>query len=232
MAEFLNIDWNKIKNIDLGSVFSGDNIATGVNISNGLTGIIGSAQRAASINENPSFNYGLNALQQAGTWDYNNFDQIAQGMNNVNTGIRQDYNTVRGMTNGQKWGTVGSAALSGAVAGSKFGWLGSAIGGVVGGAAGLFGVKRGDRNAEAQTNYDNSMADIARQGFLDTAQAEHEDIVDFNHRNRIYNLNKYGGQVVRKQMDINEFASRVLNKPKSRVVRTKCKGGVMIKINR
>lgn len=210
------------------------NVATkGVSTATGLTGIISNGMNSAKIQDTPWFDAQLSDLNDIGNRDYSNYSQIISGFQNMNAAPRQDYDTVRGMTEGQRYASFGSGLLSGISTGASIGGLkGALVGGFIGGIGSLIGLQEGDVAADIKTRNDNLESGIAQNNAYRTLQSETEETRDYQFRNRYANRRAYGGQVERKQMDINEFASRVLNKPKSRVVRTKCKGGVMIKINR
>ena len=236
------------RTVDLGATFQGvqnqnqlnklnnsiawhNGITAGLGVLNGVNSILGTSMRAAQINENPEFNVQLNDLQNYATRDYDNYEQLSEDMSHMNAGFQQDYGKVRGMTNGQRWGTVGSSALAGAAAGSQFGWIGSLVGGAIGAGAGFLGVKTGDNRAGIQTRYDNTQVGLARNNALATAASEHENIADFNHRNLARNVVRNGGQIEKKQETVQQFANRVLGKKNSILPqRTLCKGGVMVKI--
>jgi hypothetical protein len=214
--------------------FDWNNAVTGgVGIVNGATGIINNVMNASRTHENPVYNSRLAEMRNAGVRNYSTTDQIANSMSSLNYGLKQDENVVRGMTTGQKIGNVGSSILSGAQAGSQFGWIGGVIGGVAGGLAGTAGILYGDSKARMQTKFDDLQGEFAQRGMFNTAQGEHERLMGNQHRDAVnHGIAARGGQIERKQMDIKDFAAKVLNQPRARVVRQKCKGGVMIKINR
>jgi len=234
------------RTVDLGATFQGvqnqnqlnnsiawhNGITAGLGVLNGVNGILGTSMRAAQINENPEFNVQLNDLRDYATRDYDNYEQLSEDMSRMNTGFQQDYGKVRGMTNGQRWGAVGSSALAGAAAGSQFGWIGSLVGGAIGAGAGILGVKTGDNRAGIQTRYDNAQVGLARNNALATAASEHENIADFNHRGLASHVVRNGGQIntQTRQENIQQFANRVLGKKSNLPTRTYCKGGVMVKV--
>lgn len=216
---------------------SGDkwNAAIGAGIAgiNGLTSIASNAMNAARIRETPEFDAQLNAIDTIGNADYGSYTQLLNGYQNLGYVPQQNYNTVRGMTNGQKWANAGSSILTGASTGMGIaGPFGALAGGVIGGIGSLIGIKQGDMNARLKTQTDNMNAQIAQNNANLNLATNLARIRDNNFRNKYANHDAYGGKIERKQVDIKDFANRVMNKPVSRIVRTKCKGGVMIKINK
>jgi hypothetical protein len=166
-------------------------------------------------------------------YNYNDYSQLLNSMNQTQYGLRQNYDNVRGMNGNQQFGTMLSSALSGATTGASIGgpW-GAAIGAGVGLLGAGIGVGIGNRNARIKTAYDNTLLASAEGDARLNYGAGVESLRDWKMRNNVIRFQKNGGQIERKQMDIKDFAAKVLNQPRARVVRQKCKGGVMIKINR
>lgn len=218
---FVNTDWNNV-------------LTKGVSGITGATQILSNGMNAARINDTPNFDFQLDAYNTIGGADYGSNTQIMNGYQNLGYVPQQNYNKVRGMTEEQKLLNTGSGMLSGISTGASIGGL---PGAVIGGFAGFIGSKigqaRGDTLAGIKTRTDNLNSQIARNNALMNLQVETEETRDYDFRNAYANRRKTGGQIERKQMNINDFANKVLGtKTAPRVVRTKCKGGVMIKINR
>lgn len=201
---------------------------------NGLTGIATVGMNAARIQDTPEFDARMADFNTIANADYGNYSQIMGGYQNLGTAPVQRYADVRGMTDGQKALSVGSGILQGASTGKAIGgWPGALIGGFVGGIGSVFGISRGDTKAYLKTQEDNLNAQIAQNNGYKNLLSETEGVRDYNFRNSIAHRRANGGPI-NKQMDIRDFANRVLNRNDKpvRIVRTKCKGGVMIKINR
>jgi len=224
-------------NSGFGPTGAGGNFNWNSAISNGLSaltggiGILNTATQAAQINENNGFQDRIADLNTLGRAGYADYDQVLSAYQNAGAPMRQNYNDVRGMTNGQKWGAVGSGALQGASAGLAFGPWGAAIGGVLGAAGAGLGVLSGNTKARVQTDFDNLQSDLAQSNFRTNMQAATERIADQKNRQGQVHFVAEGGNIERRQMDIREFASKVLNKKDyiDRPVRKMVKGGVMIR---
>lgn len=210
-----------------------DKLVNGIGLLNSGLGIANTISQSAKIHNNPHFDAAYNEMRNYGTRDYSSIHDLSASMSAINSlNMQQDYDKVRGMNGWQKAGAIGSSALSGFAAGSKVGGIWGGIAGtVIGGVGGLLGVKAGDRRAGIQTRFDNMQAGNAYGDAMATANAAQENLADYQHRGLAMRVAANGGQIQRRQMDINEFAGKVLGKKGSLLPkRTYCKGGVMVKV--
>jgi len=225
---------NGLKNFNWDSAVNG-----ALTVGTGALNIWNSAQRASQINENNGFKDQIATVNALGRAGYSDYDQIMSAYNNLGVVPRQDYDEVRGMTDAQKTGSIWSGTLTGAgagaAAGSMFGPWGTAIGGAIGGIAGALGVRKGvregDRKAQIQTDYDNLQSDLAMNNANINLSTATNRIADEKNRQGQVHFVAEGGNIERMQMDIREFASKVLNKKDypDRPIRKMVKGGVMIR---
>ena len=207
-------------------------ITSGLGALNGISGILSPAFAASKTRETPVFNSNLNAIRAAGTMDYSNYNQLMRSYNDFNNSIGQDYTVVRGMNDGQKIGTIGSSALSGAMTlGSIVPGIGHAAGAAIGGAIGAFGVATGDTIAYNNTRTDNNNVRLAQYDASLNTVHQADKLADSDYRFAQTHVAKNGGQIQREQETLEHFANRVLGRKGSILPkRTMCKGGVMVKI--
>ena len=204
----------------------------------GATTLLSNAYKDSQIRDTSMQESQIADLSRAGAYNYNNYDQLANDYAQTNFGGPNiNYQDIRGMTDGQKVGSVATSTLSGAMTGLQIGgpW-GALIGGVVGLGTGLGGVFYGDQDAKNKyqtLNIDTGIAsDAARRNFA----AAHERIGDNIHRQNAVNAVKNGGPISRQQ-SIREYASKVLGqkamqrerKP-SNVTRIKKDGGFVYRV--
>ena len=207
----------------------------------GLTGaaqLLGNASEYASIGDTTVYQDRINSLYDIGTANYNNFDQLANDYNNAVLTTQIDKDAIRGMTTGQKWGAIGSSALTGASTGAAIGgpW-GAAAGAAIGGLAAGFGILEGNRKAEMEyATLQNSAQRAASMARLNL-DAAHDRVADMNFRTSVANVAARGGKVERKQQTITEFADKVLRAQRENdrthsagLMHRKCKGGTMVRI--
>lgn len=208
-------------------------IGGGVAALNGITTLGAGMMQAAHTADMTPYNNMLQDYSRIGSYNYNNYDQLANDYAELQGIDIPSYTDVRGMTNGQKWGSIGTAALSGASTGTQIGGpLGGLIGLAVG--AGLQGaaVLSGDNVADMKLNAFKSQASIAQDNAAANLGAAHERIGANNHRQQIGNVVANGGSI-----SIKEYADRVLsNRSRQRrntasaVTRTKTEDGVKYRI--
>ena len=221
--------------------FSINNLASGFigGLSNGI-GMVKTGQQLTQLPNNSEFQ---NQLATGQTLANMNYGTIGQWLSAPQFNIQhQTADDVRGMTKAQRNGLVGSTALSGASAGASvgsiFGPIGTAIGAGVGAIGGLVfgGIKdrEGQRNAQIEADYNNLQADNIQFAYNTNRNAAIERIQSRDNAEKVVRAVANGGQIERKQMDIRDFANKVLNRRDSpmRVERQKCNGGVMIRIKK
>ena len=203
---------------------------------NGLTSIVANANRAAQIADTSSYEGLLDDIAASGNYNYNNYNQLANDYARSAYLPRMSEDEIRGMSLGQKVGTVGSSALQGATTGFQIGGLWGGIAGLVGGAGiGLENVFEGDYQAAQKKNYlDNKALTSVELSNVNRAAA-HERIGSNMHRQGAVNVVANGGSL--KKQSITEFAESVLSNRNSRkernaqrITRTKGEGGTIIRI--
>lgn len=215
-------------------------ISGGLAVLGGLEDIASNALKASHINDTPQYDWQINQLSQIGNRNYNTYDDIAQDYSLASLTPNVDFNTVRGMSTGQKIGSVATSTITGATTGLSVGgpW-GALAGAVVGLGGGLAGVFAGDANARQKVDELNTNAKIAQNRAMKNLSGATERLTDYNFRQAVSNIAKDGGKIERKQMSIEEFAQRALSRPRMRehtvntgFVREHCKGGTMIRFKK
>lgn len=179
----------------------------------GATTLLSNAFKDSQIRDTSMIEGQIDDLRNAGNYNYNNYDQLANDYAQTNFGGPNfSYQDIRGMTTGQQVGSVATSALSGAVTGLQIGGPWGALAGLaVGGLTGLGGVFAGNSRAKAQQEYLNLQSDMAAETAQQNFAAAHERIGDNIHRQNAINAVKYGGPISRQQ-SIQQFADRVLGK--------------------
>ena len=216
-----------------------DALKGGTSLMNGYTAIKNNYDAATRLNDTPFFDWRVSNLNTAGMANYGSWDQYLNDYNQTQWGVRQNPKDVRNLTDeqraGLRWGSTLSGLAVGAEAGSALGIWGTIGGAAIGGLAGLFsanqGINRGDVLAQERVNADNANAFLAENNARLNYQDSEYQLGDWMNRNKAVNSNKNGGPI-RKQMDIRDFANKVLNKRDypMRVARQKVDGGVKIRI--
>lgn len=206
----------------------------------GLTNIATTATGLTKINDTTGYQNQIDDIGRIGATNYNSIDQLSADYARLATAQPQfEYEDIRGMNTGQKLAGVGSAALSGATTGLQIGgpW-GALIGGVIGAGAGIGGWLEGDKAARNEERRLKQNAIVANENANENLQAAGERMADYHFRSGISNIAKSGGQL-RKQETIEQFASRVLRKPRqrssspsNRIVHQHCAGGTMIRFKK
>ena len=200
----------------------------------GATTLLSNAFKDAQIRDTSMQEGIISDLRNAGNYNYNNYEQLANDYAQTSFNPQFNYQDIRGMTDLQKAGSIGTSTLSGAMTGLQIGgpW-GALIGGVVGLGAGALGVVKGDSVAQTKLNSLNLQADLAADAARQNFSAAHERIGDNTHRQNAINAVKYGGA-------INRFADNALLKvPKQvehkcggKIERLYCNGGVKVRIHK
>ena len=205
-------------------------------IISGLTGattLLSNAYKDSQIRDTSMQEGIISDLAQAGNYNYNNYDQLANDYAQTSFNPQFNYQDIRGMTTGQQVGSVATSTLSGAATGLQIGgpW-GALIGGGVGLLTGLGGVLTGNQAARIKQQELNFQADIAADAARQNFAAAHERIGDNIHRQNAVNAVKYGGKI----QTIKDYANKVLSVPHqkehgggiSRVKKEYCNGGLKV----
>jgi hypothetical protein len=173
----------------------------------GATTLLSNAYKDAQIRDTSMQEGIISDLYNAGNYNYNNYDQLANDYAQTNFNNNFNYQDIRGMTRGQQVGSVATSTLSGAATGLQIGgpW-GALIGGGVGLLTGLGGVMTGNAAAHAKQDSLNLQADLAADAARQNFAAAHERIGDNIHRQNAVNAVAKGGRI----QTIKDYADRVL----------------------
>lgn len=207
----------------------------------GLTGamtVLSDADKSARIRDTTTQEGIISDLSRAGNYNYNNYDQLANDYAQTSFNPQFGYQDIRGMTTGQKVGSVATSALSGAATGLQIGGLwGGLIGLIGGGAIGGAGVVAGDTSAQVKQNQLNLQANLASEAAQQNFAAAHERIGDNIHRQNAVNAVARGGKIQRQTLK--EYADSVLSSgPKMRehntrhydIKKSMTEGGLSVRI--
>lgn len=203
----------------------------------GATTLLSNAMKDAQIRDTSMQEGMISDLYDAGNFNYNNYDQLANDYARTNFNPQFNYQDIRGMSEGQQIGSVGTSTLTGAVIGTQIlpGW-GTAIGAGVGLLTGLGGVISGNDTAKTRLRSLQLQSDIAASTARQNFAAAHERIGDNIHRQNAVNAVARGGKI----QTIKEYADKVLlHKPKMRshngfsnISRIKGEGGLTIRFKK
>lgn len=202
----------------------------------GATSLLSNAYQSAQIADTSAYEGQIDDLSRAGNYNFNNYAQLANAYDQTNFDPSFNMSEIRGMTDLQKAGAVGSAALTGAATGMQIGgpW-GAAIGGAIGLGTGIWGVVAGNKNAESRQNYLTASAQQASEAAQANYDAANERIRYNSNRQNAVNVASYGGSI-RKQ-SLKEYADKVLRRPvrsnepaPAKIVRSKGEGGTIVRI--
>ena len=216
-----------------GSIMGG--VSSGLS---GLSSIIGGMTKSMEIADTSEYHNQIDDLSRLGSGGYSSYDQIMSDYGQLNSINLPDLQAIRGMSDGEKAGSVISSTLTGASTGLTVGgpW-GAAAGAVVGLGAGLAGVFAGDakaRNEQKGLMLDMQFAQNNAKKNLDSAL---ESQANYQFRSGLSHVARDGGKISRQQ-SLEEFAARALRKPKVRAseprsfVRQHTEGGTMIRFKR
>ena len=198
-------------------------------IVSGLTGattLLSNAFKEAQIRDTSMQEGIISDLRNAGNYNYNNYEQLANDYAQTSFNPQFGYQDIRGMTTGQQIGSVATSTMSGAMTGLQIGgpW-GALVGGVVGLGTGLGGVLTGNAAAHIKQDSLNLQADLAADAARQNFAAAHERIGDNIHRQNAVNAVKYGGKITRQQ-SIQEFAQKKLFGEPRQAEQRRCGGSI------
>ena len=208
----------------------------GLSLLSGASDLASNVMNASQIGDTSLYDSQINSLNSLGYSPYSSYEQALGDYSQLGS-FDVESSDIRGMNLGQKIGSVGSAALTGATAGSAFGPWGTLIGGVVGAGAGLGGVLLGDINAEREAARLSNESYLADNDARRRLEDRTENLTQYNFNSGIANMAERGGKI-KKQQSLDEFAARVLKRPRVRysnntgVIRQRCNGGIMIRVKR
>lgn len=203
----------------------------------GISGLMENYNRGSSVQDTTGLKNQIQAYGNIGRGTYNNYDQLASDFGQLDLTPDIDEDEIRGLTTGQKLGTIGSGVATGALAGSAFGPIGAGIGAGVGLLTSGLGILTGDNEAQKQADYLKNMQSIANRTARINLGLAHEDIRERRNREGLYNLSAQGGKINRGE-SIQKFADRVMKRPRvndssaSTVKVRHGEGGTIIRIKR
>ena len=213
-------------------------IGGGLTALNAGVGMINTANNLSQIADTSMYEDAIDERGRIGQYGYNSFGQIANDYDTLSYMPDISYDSIRGMTDGQKVGNVLQSAMTGASAGAQIGGLwGGIAGGALGIASGIGGWVTGDRKAKSQQTYLKNQADLANQSALSNLNAANESLIERNDRKGAVRSVADGGKIDRVQMSVDEFIRKSKSSPVRRsggnamsVVRKRTDGGVMVRI--
>lgn len=203
----------------------------------GATSLLTNAYQSSQLRDTSMQEGIIDDLSRAGRYNYNNYDQLANDYNQIDFNPTFGYQAIRGMTTGQKIGSVGTSTLQGAATGLQIGgpW-GALIGGAVGFGTGLGGVLYGDKDAKERLRTLSVDADIAANSARQNLGAANERIGSNIHRQNAVNAVAQGGPI--RRQSIQDYAKKVLKRnryqsnPKRDIIRKYGDGGLTIRIKK
>lgn len=232
------------RDVDLDSLFAENNrlrelersnrinngITNALGVLNGVNGVLGASLPLSRTAQTYGFDYNLNNLSLSGTMDYSTNEQLMSDYDRTNYGLYQDYNKVRGVSDGQVIGSALSSGLSGAMTIGRFlPGIGHGLGFLFGAGVAGASAEAGKNDALNKTTAGNLNVGLARLDNSENRQAQAEGIRERNYRFAQSNVAANGG----KMETLEHFAERVLGKKSSILPqRVLCKGGVRVKIKR
>lgn len=200
----------------------------------GLGTVLSGAQQASQIRDTSAIENQYKDLAEFGNYNYYDYNQLANDYANMQYMPDVNEDDIRGMSLGQKIGSVGTSALSGAMTGLQVGGPWGALAGlIIGGGIGAGGVLSGDYKANMQSRYLNGLAYDSAEISDTNKGAAHERIGANTHRQNAINAVAKGGPI--RRQTINEFAERVTSRnryPSARkdVIRSYGEGGLKVRI--
>lgn len=209
----------------------------GLTLANGAVSILDNARQLSTLHDVDKYDYQLNQLAQARdgkTWDMNQLIEQQQSLPTYQAKA-SDF----GPSDSDVRSGVLSSAMSGATAGGKtFGLLGAIGGGLIGGITALFSGKKGQDKAERLADAQNTLQKIQKDRNEIYYRDQADKINDFTYDNMWANRADDGGEIERRQQNLQDFANAVLKKQTARpdrssgIIRRHCDGGTMIRIKR
>lgn len=162
----------------------------------GATGLLQNATKAAQIKDTSEEQSYIDTLNNA-QLNLNSYDTMQQLWDQTQfAGTSYDMGDVRGMTNGQKAGSVLGAIGQGAATGAQLagGW-GALGGAVVGLGTGLAGVFTGDAKARKEASRLNTEGMIANNNFINKFEHNAKNIAMNSKNEALLNMAAYGGPI-------------------------------------
>lgn len=235
---------NKIRKTNTigGGGFNIDNaIMKGSALLSGAAQIANGAIGASNISDTSIYDNRIEDYENRFVGDYYSYDQLFNDYSRLDSDLYvPTIDNIRGIDTMGKIGSVGNTAISGAMTGAAVGGpFGALAGGVLGLGAGLAGVLTGDAYAEDEQRRLQNKANEAQRNARRSLNAANEGLINYNFRSGLSNVARSGGEINRKQYSIEDFAAKVLRKPRTReysrnpsVIRKRTQGGVIVRFKR
>ena len=211
-------------------------VGGGLSLLGGATQIATTANGLAQTQATPAFDASVDDLGRVGSYNYNNFGQIANDYAQTDFNPSVTEQEVRGLTRGQKWAGIGNAALAGASAGNMIGGpVGAAVGGALGAGIAGFATLSGDQAAKIDHQFKMNNAARAADAAYANLGAAHERIANRQNRDNTVRMVRRGGRIQRQSLI--DYTNKVLGVvPRAErlrqmnIVHKKCSGGTMVRL--
>lgn len=215
-------------------------LGAGLTALGGATQIYDIANNISQVRDISGHKTLLDEYGRIGANNYSSQEDIDAEWERLNNIVSITKEDLRGATKGQKWGSVGSAALAGAAAGTAINpGIGTAVGAGLGAIAAGVGVLTGDRANDRNYRYLSLYDDVSHESAQLNLNAAQENYNENLYRQRAVNIGANGGPMPKKLPSMGDFANKVLsqrsatpNGRRNTIVRQKCDGGMLIRIKR
>ena len=206
----------------------------------GISSLADTYMNLSEIADTSGYWNDINYVKNVGRSNYTDFDRLSQDYARM-ADMQQsfDYKDIRGKSDAELVGGVGSSILQGASAGAAYGPYGAAAGAVIGLGAGLAGVFSGNAKARKEQQWLEDNTIMAEHSATANLNAGQEQLREYQFRSGVTNRAAWGGGIERKTQSIRQFADKALHgKPRrASEVRHEIKrlhkdGGTMIRIKR
>lgn len=191
----------------------------------------------AQIKDVSPYDYQLKSYEDIGRQGASSNSQLADMYGEVQRGVNiPSSDELRGMDSGQKFGSVLSAGLSGAVAGSSLGLPGIIGGTITGLAGGTVGAIAGDIRAQREADRLRREQQEAYKNNITRLGVEGDRLADRNFRSQYAHIGARGGEI--QKPTVQDFADRVLGHTRKPVAdraslgfkKEYCSGGLKVSI--
>lgn len=145
--------------------WKGNNIGGSIStVASGATSILSNALNSAQIEDTSNI---TNQIQDTASaqFNYGDFDAVQNAFNPYALNPEISASDIRGMSTGAKLGSFGKGIASGAMTGSVLGPWGTIGGAIVGGAASILGIARGNNKAARKAEQLNESAKLANDTY-------------------------------------------------------------------
>ena len=229
----------KVWNSNLGAQRQGAIAGGALSIANGLGNIWNSVKSLSDIEDTSAYDQQIYDIGNIGTAGYGSYGQLQDDYQRLaDSNFSVNYDDIRGADTGQMIGDTLSATMAGASAGFSVGsgW-GALAGGIIGLGAGIGGIIAGNMKAKKEQARLKNDALLATNSARRNLASAGEGVRRYNFRSGVAHSAAQGGQIERKQLTMQEFADRILNRQRrsdvthsARLVTQRCKGGVIVRL--